>query len=261
MYLALAATETQVSAARDKLGAANRALQGFAISEYVNSGLYSGAPLVSNGNDSSQPLTSHSPKDADGVVEQQYLGVAANNLIDDNDAAAGAFKGSKQHRSDAAKALGEASLTLTSDEEDQNRDLAQLIKDVATLEHAGACAFVTITPPPSRQLPPGPPRRDGRSDDDHDGSADHDDHHGPADDDHDVGPAAQSAIDPAAPTTTTTTTVPPTTTTTSAPATTTTTAPIPPAAVPATTNAPPAEAAGVAQLQGCIATFAPPASA
>ena len=261
LYLALAATETQVSAARDKLGAANRALQGFAISEYVNSGLYSGAPLVSNGNDSSQPLTSHSPKDADGVVEQQYLGVAANNLIDDNDAAAGAFKGSKQHRSDAAKALGEASLTLTSDEEDQNRDLAQLIKDVATLEHAGACASVTITPPPSSTVAAGstttttaaptttttvppttttttvPPTTTTTS-----------------------VPPPQSAIDPAAPTTTTTT-VPPTTTTTSAPATTTTTAPIPPAAVPATTNAPPAEAAGVAQLQGCIATFAPPASA
>ena len=30
-YLALAATETQVSAARDKLGAASRALQGFAV--------------------------------------------------------------------------------------------------------------------------------------------------------------------------------------------------------------------------------------
>ena len=30
---------------------------------------------------------------------------------------------------------------------------------------------------------------------------------------------------------------------------------------PATATAPPAEAAGVTQLQGCIATFAPPAGA
>ena len=214
-----------MSAARGKLGAASRALQGFAVSEYVNSGLYSGAPLVSNADESPQPLTSHTPLNADGVVEQQYLGVAANNLINNDDAAAGAFKGSKQHRSDAAKALGQASLTLTSDEEAENRDLAELIKDVATLEHAGACASVTITPPPtsttvaagsatttttaapttttttsSRPRPPrfrrrpprrrsrSPPGRDrpGRADDDHhDGPADHDHHHGSADDHHD----------------------------------------------------------------------------
>ena len=263
-YLALAATETQVSAARDKLGAASRALQGFAISEYVNSGLYSGAPLVSNGNGSTQPLTSHTPQNADGVVEQQYLGVAANNLINDDDAAVGAFRGSKQHRSEAAKALGEASLALTSDEEAENRELTTLIKDVGTLEHAGACATVTITPPPaSTTVAAGsttttttaapttttavptttttttvPPTTTTTT-----------------------VPLPQSAIDPAAPTTTTTTTVPATTTTTVPATTTTTTAPIPPAAVPATTNAPPAEAPGVAQLQGCIATFAPPASA
>ena len=267
-YLALAATETQVSAARDKLGAASRALHGFAISEYVNSGLYSGAPLVSNGNGSTQPLTSRTPQDADGVVEQQYLGVAANNLINDNGAAAGAFKDSKQHRSDAAKALGEASLTLTSDEEAESRELTQLIKDVATLEHAGACATVTITTPPTSTTAAGgsttttaaaptttttttttapttntttvPPTTTTTT----------------------TAALPQGVIDPAAPTTTTTT-VPPTTTTstTTIPLTTTTTATLPPAAVPATTNAPPAEAAGVAQLQGCIATFAPPASA
>jgi hypothetical protein len=260
-YLALAATETQVSAARDKLGATSRALQGFAVSEYVDSGLYSAAPLVSNG--STQPLTSHTPQDADGVVEQQYLGVAANNLINDNDAAAGTFKGSKQHRSDAAKALGEASLTLTSDEEAENKNLTQLITDVAALEHAGACATVTITPPPTSTAGAGtsvstttttaapttttttvPPPTTTTT----------------------VPPTTTTtlalplgSIDPAAPTTTTT--VPPTTTTTTTPPTSTTTTTLPPAAVPATTTAPPAEAAGVAQLQGCIATFAPPASA
>ena len=221
---------------------------------------------MSNGNGSTQPLTSHTPQDADGVVEQQYLGVAANNLIKDNAAATGAFKGSKQHRSDAAKALGDASLTLTSDEEAQNRELTQLIKDVATLEHAGACATVTITPPPTSTTVAGgptttttaapttttttvPPTTTTTT--------------VPPTTTTTTAPLPQGAIDPAAPTTTTTT-VPPTTTTTTTttvPPTTTTTATLPPAAVPATTNAPPAEAAGVAQLQGCIATFAPPASA
>src|ERR1700735_210978 len=62
--LALAGSETQVAQARDKFGAASRALQGFAISEYVNSGLYSGAPLVSNG--STQPIGPNTAKDSDG---------------------------------------------------------------------------------------------------------------------------------------------------------------------------------------------------
>ena len=47
--LDLAASESQVTSAKDQFGAATRALKGFAISEYVSSGLYSGAPLVSNG--------------------------------------------------------------------------------------------------------------------------------------------------------------------------------------------------------------------
>ena len=66
--------------ARGQLGAASRALQGFAVNEYVNSGLYSSAPLVSNGG--AQPLTPSTPKDSDGVVAQQYLGVAAIQSVD-----------------------------------------------------------------------------------------------------------------------------------------------------------------------------------
>jgi hypothetical protein len=263
--LALAASETQVAAARDKFGVASRALQGFAISEYVNSGLYSGAPLVSSGG--TEPLTAQTPQSADGVVAQQYLGVAASNLITHSNAAAGAVKGSERHRSDAAKALGQAALKLTSDETAENRFLTQLISDVATLEHAGACATVTITPPPSLQV---------------------------------AAPGAASTttttVPPSTTTTTTTTTVPPTTTTTTvAPTTTTTTVPtsiplitptpttttttvpsttttttvapttttttVPGAAAPLTATTPPAEADGVPALQGCIATFAPPAGA
>jgi hypothetical protein len=238
--LALAGSETQVAQAKDKFGVASRALQGFAISEYVNSGLYSGAPLVSN--DSAQPLTSTTPQSSDGVVAQQYLGVAADNLIDTNEAAAGAFRGSEQHRGDAAKALAQAAVTLTSDEEAENRDLTQLIKDVATLEHAGACPTVTIIPPPTTTTTV-PPTTTTTT----------------------VPPTTTTTtttlpLNPLMPTTTTTTIPPTTTTTTAPPATTTTTTTLPGAAVPAT-SAPPPEAAGVSQLQGCIATFAPTAGA
>ena len=264
--LALAVAENQVSAARDKLGAASRALRGFAISEYVNSGLYSSAPLVSGG--STQPLTASTPLDSDGVVAQQYLGVAANNLINHNDAAASAYKGTQQHRSDAAKALAQAAVSLTSDETAENRDLTQLIKDVGTLEHAGACATVTITPPPTAT-----PTVGGSTSATTTTVV-------PATTSTTAPPTTTTTVAPTTTTTTTTTTLPPdslepTTTTTTVPATTTTTTttvppspttttttpPAPTAAVPATPSAAPAEAAGVAQLQGCIATFAPPAAA
>jgi hypothetical protein len=261
--LALVSSENQVASARGKLGATSRALQGFAISEYVNSGLYSGAPLVSNGG--TQPLTATTPQSSDGVVAQQYLGVAATNLITHNNAAAGAFKGSEQHRGDAAKALSEAALKLTSDETTENRDLGQLINDVATLERAGACATVTITPPPSSTAAVAGATTTTTSTT-------------PAPTTTSTTPATTTTVPPTTSTTTTTvptsiplgvilpttttTTVPPTTTTTASPSTTTTTTPaIPPAASPSNSNAPPPEAAGVTQLQGCIATFAPPANA
>ena len=88
--LALAAAESQVTSAQGQLGAASRALQSFAVNEYISSGLYSGAPLVSNAE--SQPLSPSTPQDTDGVVAQQYLGVTANSLVTHDDAAAGAFK-------------------------------------------------------------------------------------------------------------------------------------------------------------------------
>jgi hypothetical protein len=261
--LALAASETQVAQARDKLGATSRALQGFAISEYVNSGLYSGAPLVGSG--ATQPLTPNTPRSADGVVAQQYLGVAATNLITHNDAATGAFKGSEHQRGDAAKALARAALALTSDETAESRNLAQLITDVATLEHAGACATVTITPPPSSTTVAA-------------GSSTTSTTSGPATTTTTVPPTTTSTT--VAPTTTTSTTVPtsiplgipattttttavpPTTstTTTTLPPTTTTTTTVPAASAPTTGTAPPPEAAGVTELQGCIAAFAPPTS-
>jgi hypothetical protein len=265
--LALAAASSNVASAHTQLGAASRSLQKFAVSEYVNSGLYSGAPLVSNVG--TQSLTGSTPQNSDGVVAQQYLGVAANNLLTKQGDANGVFKDAQQRRDAASKALAQAAVTLTSDQAAENQDLTQLIKDVATLEHAGACATVTITPPPTigsdataatgatstttttttpsttTTVPPTtttvPPTTTTTST---------------------TVPTTVplNALTPVLPTTTT---VPPTTTTTTiaaAPTTTTTTTPA--ATVPSTTttNAPPTEAAGVGALQGCIASFAPATS-
>jgi hypothetical protein len=257
--LALAASENEVATAQDHLGTTARALKGFAISEYVSSGLYSSAPLVSSGGP--QPLTAKTPVSADGVVAQQYLGVAASNLIAQDDAAARALKGTQRHRSAAAKALAQAALALTSDEEAQNRQLTKLISDVATLEHAGACATVTITAPPSAGTAPAdstttttttttaPPTTTSTTVPPTTTTV------APTTTTSTV-PTSVPLITPTPPTTTTTTN-PPSTTTTTVPPTTTTT--VPPAA-PATATGPLPEADGVTALQGCIATFAPPAS-
>ena len=243
--LALAAAGTQLASTESQLGAASRSLRSFAVNEYVSSGLYSGAPLVSDGG--TQALGPSTPQDSEGVVAQQYLGVTASDLVKHDNAALRAFKTAEQHRDDASKALARAAVTVTSDESAENRDLLGLIKDVATLEHAGACATVTITPPPSS------------------------------------GSIAAGTTSTTTTTTTTTSTVPPTTTTTVAPTTTTTTVPlgaltapttttttvpptttttttVPAAATPSTVTSPPAEASGVDALQGCIASFAPPST-
>ena len=172
--LALAAADSHVTSAQGQLGAASKSLQSFAVNEYISSGLYSGAPLVSNAG--SQPLSPSTPQDTDGVVVQQYLGVTANSLVAHDDTAAGAYKAAEQRRGAASKALARAAVALTSDESAENRDLTQLITDVGTLEHAGACATVTITPPPSSGSAA------GRHDDHHhhdDGPADDDDHDSP----------------------------------------------------------------------------------
>ena len=254
---ALAVSQAKVAAAQQVMDATTHALRGFAISEYVNSGLYSGAPLVSSGG--TQPIGPNTPQSADGVVAQQYLRVTASNLLSQNGAAASDLKDSQRHRNDAAKALGQAALTLTSDEAAESRDLAQLIEDVATLEHAGACATVTITPPPSTvAATPGSTTATTTTT-------------VPSTTTTTVPSTTTTTVpsttttlptgiplDSPAPPTTTTTTVPPTTTTTVQSTTTTT---LPASALPATATPPPAEADGVPALQGCIATFAPPASA
>ena len=111
-----------------QLGAASRSLQSFAVNEYISSGLYSGAPLVSNAG--TQPLSPSTPQDSDGVVVQQYLGVTANSLVTHDDAAVGVYKAAEQRRGAAAKALARAAVALTSDESAESRDLTQLMTDV-----------------------------------------------------------------------------------------------------------------------------------
>ena len=265
--LALAAASSNVATAHSQLGAASRSLQKFAVNEYVSSGLYSGAPLVSSG---TQPLSPSTPQDSDGVVVQEYLGVAASNLVTKEGAANGVYKDAEQRRDAASKALAQAAVTLTSDQAAENQDLTQLISDVGTLEHAGACATVTITPPPTSAT------------DETGATSTTTTTTTTAPSTTSTVPATTTTIPPTTTTTTTTTvpttvplnaltpvvptttttTVPPTTTTTVPPTTTTTTAPVQAPTVPSTTttSAPPAEAAGVGALQGCIASFAPATS-
>ena len=114
-----------MASAQSQLGAASRSLQSFAVNEYISSGLYSGAPLVSNAG--TQPLTPSTPQDSDGVVVQQYLGVTADSLVTHDDAAAGVYKAAEQRRGAASKALARAAVALTSDESAENQDLTQLI--------------------------------------------------------------------------------------------------------------------------------------
>ena len=239
------------------------ALQGFAVSEYVSSGLVLGRTARQQ-----RRHATAQPEHAAGLGRRGGTAVPRRGGQQSADQVTTRPRAPSRAPSNAAdaaaKALAQAAVTLTSDQAAENQDLTQLIKDVATLEHAGACATVTI-------MPPRRPRRAGTT------GYDHHDHRRP-DDDHD-GPAD-----------TTTTTVPPTTTTTTSPPTTTrrrltsrttTTTTVPPTTThddrapddrrprrrrrprrarraPSTTTAPPAEAAGVAALQGCIASFAPP---
>lgn len=259
--LALAAAGTQVASAQSKLGAAAKSLRSFAVNEYISSGLYSSAPLVSEGG--TKAFGPKTPQDAEGVVAQQYLSVAAADLVTHDNAALATLKSADQRRGAASKALAQSALKLTFDESAENHDLGQLIRDVATLEHAGACATVTIalasngssgavttSTTTTTTVPPTTTTT--------------------------VAPTTTTTVAPTTTTTTvpttvplsaltptvqntTTTTVPPTTTTTTVPPTTTTTT-VPTPAAPTTATAPPAEAAGVVALQGCMASLAPSTS-
>lgn len=249
----------------------SKALQGFAISEYVSSGLYSSAPLVNSAN--AQPLTRNTPQSQDGVVAQQYLGLAASNLITRDNAALRDVKSSVEQRDEAAKAVTQAALTLTSDEAAENRSLTLLAKDVGTLEHAGVCATVTITAPtPSAPAPTGSagtpatlvPTTTTTSTPPVTTSTTTAPTTVPTTTVPSTVPSDTSTTTDPTTTTTTTTTVPPpvpTTVPVTVPSTTTTTVPTTPGATAPSATTPPVVAPGVTALQGCIAPLAPPPAA
>ncbi len=269
--LALAATEAQLSVNRSQFDAASNALRAFAINEYVSSGLYSGAPLVYAGSGSALS----GPQDSDGVVAQQYLSVAAENLLQRESAAAALVKGTIHQRNDASRAVNQAALTLTLDQTAENRTLTRLIKDVATLEHAGACVTVTLTvaTPGTAAVTPAlgaatpttttttsttvPPTTVPSTTTTTSTTV-------PPTTVPSTVPATKTTIlptttVPSSTTTTTTTTAPTTVPSPAAPTTTTTTTTTTPTA-PSTATPPTANPAGVAALQGCISALAPSTS-
>ena len=268
----LATEQSQVSAARTQANTAARALRRFAIDEYVSSGLYSSASLANLG----VGVNPHSAQDADGVIAQQYMGITANDLMDREKASLAAVHASLSRRDDAARSVTQANFRLASDNAAVHRSLTRMVADVATMQVAGACTTVAIVAPAPTGAAPNAAGSTGTTTT--------------------VPPTTTTTAggEPSpttTTTTTTTTTVPPTTTTTIlgttgttiplivVPTTTTTTTTVPPtttsttAPQPTTTTTtttvpgPQSTAspqsvnpAGVAALQGCVASLAPPVS-
>ena len=261
----LAAEQSQVSAARAQADTAARALRRFAIDEYVSSGLYSSASLANLG----VGVNPHSAQDADGVIAQQYLGITANDLLAAEKVASAAVHASLSRRDDAARAVTQATFRLASDNAAEHRTLTRMVADVATMQIAGACTTVAIAAPTPTGAAPNAAGSTGTTT---------------------TVPTTTTTTAGAVPsTTTTTTTTPPTTTTTTTilgttgttiplivvPTTTTPTTTVPPTTTTTTTTptttttttvpgtqstASPQNAnpAGVAALQGCVASLAPP---
>jgi len=266
----LAAAQSQTADAQGQFDAASRALRRFAIEEYVSSGLYVSSSVA----DPSSHVTPLGPQDADGVVAQQYLSIAASNLLARVKAADAAIRASRAGRTDAARSVTQAALKLASDNTAERRSLTQMVTDVATLQNAGACTSVTITASAPAASPAGPGATVATTIPSTVPTT------VPAT----TAPTTTTTTAPAATTTTststtsTTTTVPgstpastaPTTsTTTSTSTTTTTTTTLPPTSTTTTTvpgatstaSPPKANPAGVAALQGCVAALAPSTSA
>jgi hypothetical protein len=273
--LALELAESIVKTDRARLGVASHALQGFAVSEYVSTGLYSGASL--DGGPGIQAPTPSTPQTSDGVVAEQYIHLAASNLVTKSDTAAAAVGDSEQYRDEEAGALATAASTLTSDEAAENSGLLQLMSDLATLKNASTCTTVTITPsvaagngtsgstasttttvPVSTTTTVSAPTTTTTTTTTTSSSSTTTT----------TIPTTTTTTDPSDPSTTTTTSIPPTTTTIPADTTTTTTVQsttstttVPTAIASAGTATAPTEAPGVLALQGCIATIAPPTGA
>jgi hypothetical protein len=256
----LAAAEIHLSSAQAHYDAASRALRHFAIEEYVNNGLYATDSIANLGSG----VKASAPQDADGVVAQQYLSIAASNLMARAQSAEVAVKASIAGRDAATRAVTLATVALASADAAERQSLTQMVADMATMQIAGACTTVSITAPTNSVPAAGTPATTGPTT---------------------TVPSTtvpSTTLPTTTTTTTTTTTLPPTaTTTTTLPTTTTTTVPsttVPTTTVPSTTTttttpsttttttapgtpstASPQTAipAGVASLQGCVAALAP----
>ena len=267
----LAAEQSQVSAARAQAQTATRALRRFAVDEYVSSGLYSSASLANLG----IGVNPHSAQDADGVIARQYLGITANDLMAQVKASSAAVHASLSRRDDAARAVTQANFRLASDNAAVHRSVTRMVADVATMQVAGACTTVAIAAP----TPTGTPDATGSTGTTTTVPATTTTTTGATPAAPGTTPTTTTTTNPrpttttttvpgttgttipliVVPTTTTTTTTPPTTTTTTTLPTTTTTTTVPGAQSAAgPQNANPA---GVAALQGCVASLAPPARA
>ncbi|HEY6472920.1 MAG TPA: hypothetical protein VIY26_08520 [Acidimicrobiales bacterium] len=253
----LGAAQSALSAAQSHATSAEKALRHFAISEYIDSGLYQGS-FVANGS-TNTPFGTPSPQ---GVIAHQYASVIAANLLSQSQAAAAAAKASLAHRNATQKDLQVAEATLVSDNNAENHSLVKLVADVTTLEKAGACTNANIvvasTPAPANGSPTTPSS----------GSS-------PTTTTTTTSTVPSSTTTSSSTTTTTTTpilnldkttttTAPPTTTSTSttttstpAPTTTTTTAPTGSGSGNAAAPAPTANPAGLDVLQGCVNALAP----
>ena len=267
----LAAEQSQVSAARAQAHTATRALRRFAVAEYVSSGLYSSASLANLG----VGVNPHSAQDADGVIARQYLGITANDLMARVKASSAAVHASLSRRDDAARAVTQANFRLAADNAAVHRSLTRMVADVATMQVAGACTTVAIAAP----TPTGTPGGAGSTGTTTTVPATTTTTNGSTPAAPGTTTTTSTTTTTTPPTTTTTTTVPgttgttiplivvpTTTTTTTAPPTTTTTTTVP--TTTTTTTVPGAQSAagpqdanpaGVAALQGCVASLAPPA--
>ncbi len=153
----LAATEIHLSSAQAQYDAASRALRRFAIEEYVNNGLYATDTIANLGSG----VKASAPQDADGVVAQQYLSIAASNLMARAQSAALAVKASISRRDAATKAVALATVSLASADAAERQSLTQMVADMATMQVAGACTTVTITAPTNSMPAVGTPATTG----------------------------------------------------------------------------------------------------
>jgi hypothetical protein len=257
----LGAAQSALSVAQSHASSAEKALRHFAISEYINSGLYQSSFVASGSTNT--PFGTPSPQ---GVIAHQYASVIANNLLAQSQAAAAADKASLAHRNATQKDLQVAEATLVSDNNAENRSLVKLVADVTTLEKAGACTNANIvvasTTGPASGSPTTPSSSSSTTTTTTSTTA-------PAPTTTTSSSTTTTTTTPivsldmttttTAPTTTTTA-PPPTTTTTSAPpstTTTTTTVPTGPGSGSGAAAAPTANPAGLDVLQGCVNALAP----